>query len=84
MPEVRDTDPYARFSAMEVGQLHLELQNLQQKCGGNYSALSDDDLTNVIAITRAIRKKAAAPTTTSAGPRKARTPKAKVTIDALA
>jgi hypothetical protein len=84
MTEVRNTEPYAHYMGMDIGALHLELQNLEQKCAGQYSTLAEEDLTKVIAITRAIRKKAAAPQPSSGGAKRPRTTKPKASIDSLA
>jgi hypothetical protein len=70
--------------SLDIGALHLELQSFEQKCAGQYANLAEEDLTKVIAITRAIRKKAAAPQPGSGSVKRPRATKPKATIDSLA
>jgi hypothetical protein len=69
MPDVRDLDVYAKYSAMEVPQLHAALEALKTSPTSymsgtvedppRYADFTDEALPCVVAITKALRKKAA-------------------------
>lgn len=81
MPEVREYFP--EIDAMDVVALHARRQALLDPVKGNYKDLADDVLAEVFAVTRALRKKAAAPGT-GGGRKKASGPKQKPTLESLA
>jgi len=80
--ELRQTEIYQQIEKMEIQELHTLRDELHREVGGNFSQLPEDKLTKLLAITRALRKKAAAPGT--GGPKKKAAPKEKATLEDLA
>lgn len=79
--EVRDI--YAETDKLELHQLHARKVEILETVGGNHRDLSDDLLAELVAITRALRKKAATPGR-SGTPRKPKTPKQPASLEDLA
>lgn len=70
MPEARDPQYdyiYEEISKLEVPELQARLEELRTKHKANYDGMPEEDLVNVIAILRALRKAAAAPSKTRSG-----------------
>ena len=66
MPEVRDHFP--EYSSMDVAELHIAKEKIlsapdsfEEGVVGDYKKLLDEPLIRILAITRALRKKAATP-----------------------
>jgi hypothetical protein len=71
MPEIKELDVYEQYGALDVPQLHAALEELRTspssyingEISGGFSMFTDDALPRVLAITKALRKKAASPGT---------------------
>ncbi len=74
MTEVRDI--YPEIEKLELHELHAKKDSILARGAGNYKDLDDDSLAELVAVTRALRKRAAAPGT--GGPRKPRASTKKV------
>lgn len=57
MPEVRDYFPH--LDALDISGLHLRKAEILAPVDGNHMKLPDDSLAELLAISRALRKKAA-------------------------
>lgn len=79
MTEARDHFP--ELDGLDVSALHLRRDEIIRSANGNYKDLSDDSLSELLQITRNLRKKAAAPGSGKSG---GRTKKSSATIDDLA
>ena len=66
MTEVRDLFP--QIEKLDTPALHTRMEELRSSApGGNFRELSDEALSELLCITRALRKRAASPG--SSGPR---------------
>ena len=80
--ELRDTEIYAEMEKLDITALHARKASIEEEARGNFRSLEDAKLIELLAITRALRKKAAAPS--SRGGRAKRAPKEKASIESLA
>lgn len=55
------TDQFADLEKLDVSQLHVRREQIRAEFSENYNKMPDDKLTELLAITRLLRKKAAAP-----------------------
>lgn len=79
--EVRDI--YAETDKLELHELHARKAAILDAVAGQYRDLPDESLAELVAITRALRKKAAAPGRTST-PRRPKAAKQPATLEDLA
>lgn len=86
MVEVNQTkaEYFPEYDAMEIGALHTERERILTEAGGpgNMASASDDALARLIAVNRALRKKAAAPG--GVGARRKTSAKQPVSLESLA
>lgn len=78
MPEVREHFP--DIENMEVGMLHEKRAEIMSRANGNFEALDDDSLAELLQIGRTLRRKAASP----GGVGRAKKPKQETTLDDIA